>query len=141
MLYKGTLPNMYKGVVRIGYPYMNSMMVTCLMCDDLQRQMGAMWELLNFNLLSSHCDGYAAPSSTPKNQVPSPDYWKGKCWEDIDLTESLRHHGKSSCLQEKGRQPRAGTLSKLLLTLRLWSHHLTRFNSTHPWRLVIEYYN
>ena len=68
------------------------------------------------------CNGYAtAPSSTPKNQVPSPDYWKGKCWQDLDLAESLRHYRKSSYLQDYGLAEKEGMLSKLCYSASLGS--------------------
>ena len=62
-----------------------------------------------------------APSSTTKNQVPSPDYWKGKCWQDIYLAESLRDYGKSGYLQANGLERSAGTLSKLCYSTSLGS--------------------
>jgi hypothetical protein len=53
---------------------------------------------LAFRLETPPRNGYATGlwSSTPKHQVPSPDYWKGKFWQDFDFTESLWYYTKSN---------------------------------------------
>jgi hypothetical protein len=84
------------------------------------------------------CNDYAtALSSTPKYQVPSFDHWKSKCWQDLDLTKSLRDYAKPNYPQAIRPQGGAGMWPKPFVTRPDWSYRPTRFNSNHPWRLVI----